>query len=199
MPSSGRWLDAGAVRQWMLPAPVRGWLFDPCSLTLRLQQACCEAGTGGFAVRVLSQRRVRPLRSERILLGMREHEIALVRQVQLMCASQPWVFARTVVPVRSLVGRGRRLACLGNRPLGAMLFADRGVRRGRLQVARLRAGDVVFERAVDGLETIPEEIWGRRSVFHYAGRPLLVNEIFLPDVGHCQSRCQTRSWSRLAA
>jgi len=26
----------------------------------------------------------------------------------------------------------------------------------------------------------PAELWARRTVYHYAGRPLLVNEIFLP-------------------
>ena len=178
---------------------MRAWLFDPCSLTQRLQQACADSGRGGFAVRVLSQCRMRPHRDERRLLGMPEHQLALVRQVHLTCAGQPWVFARTVIPVRSLSGRGRRLACLGNRPLGAMLFADRSVQRGRLQVARLTPGNAVFTSAVSGLVNIPDEIWGRRSVFHYAGRPLLVNEIFLPGVGHCHSRSPLRSRYRQAA
>jgi len=127
------------------------------------------------------------LADERRLLGMREYEYALIRQVYLLCDEQRWVYARTVVPLRSLNGRGRRLASLGNRPLGAMLFADRGVRRGRMQVARLSSGDHVFDQAVSGLSVVPESIWGRRSLFHYAGRPLLVNEIFLPNVGRHQS------------
>jgi chorismate--pyruvate lyase len=168
---------------------MRDWLYDPCSLTQRLQQACADT----FSVRVLAQRRQRPMPDERRLLGMSEREFALVRQVQLCCGDQPWVFARTVVPLGSLAGRGRRLGCLGNRPLGAMLFAAKGVRRSRLQLARLVAGDVIFEKAINGLTMIPEEIWGRRSLFHYAGRPLLVNEIFLPDVGSCQFRPLSRS------
>lgn len=125
--------------------------------------------------------------------------MALIRQVQLLCAGQPWVFARTVIPVRTLSGRGRRLAHLGNRPLGAMLFADSRVQRGRLQVARLTPGNAVFASAVNGLMKVPDDIWGRRSVFHYAGRPLLVSEIFLPDVGRCQSRSPLRSRQRQAA
>jgi len=192
---TGRWQDADAVLRRALPHAMRGWLYDPCSLTQRLQQACAENGAGGFAVRVQSQRRQRPLRSERRLLGMQDHEFALVRQVQLMCAGEPWVFARTVVPLRSLRGRGRRLACLGNRPLGAMLFADKSIRRGRLQVAHVMAGDAIFENAIDGLKVLPEAIWGRRSVFHFAGRPLLVNEFFLPGVACCPAR----SWPRQAA
>jgi chorismate--pyruvate lyase len=67
-----------------------------------------------------------------------------------------------------------------------MLFADRAVRRGRMQVAHLTPGDVVFDQAVAGLAAVPGRVWGRRSLFHYAGGPLLVNEIFLPGVGRCQ-------------
>jgi chorismate-pyruvate lyase len=29
---------------------------------------------------------------------------------------------------------------------------------------------------------LPEAIWGRRSVFYLAHKPLLVNEIFLPGI-----------------
>lgn len=169
---------------------VREWIFDPGSLTLRLQRAC--AGKGIFSVRLLTQHYQRPLRDERRLLGMQDHELALVRQVQLLCAGQPWVFARTVVPLHTLTGRGRRLSSLGNRPLGAMLFADKSVCRSRLQVARLTAGDSIFDSATQGFEKIPVEIWGRRSLFHYAGRPLLVNEIFLPDVGCYPAQYQPR-------
>lgn len=175
-----RWREASQSLRRRLPPAARDWLFDRCSLTTRLQRACRD---GGFAVRVLSQQRLRPLADERRLLGMREYEYALIRQVYLQCDGQRWVYARTVIPLTSLRGCGRRLASLGNRPLGAMLFADRSVRRGRMQVARLMAGDRVFDQAVSGLTVIPEHIWGRRSLFHYAGRPLLVNEIFLPNVG----------------
>lgn len=180
------WREATATLRRRLPPRAQDWLYDRCSLTSRLQRACA-AGDGCFTVRVLSQRRGRPLADERRLLGMREHEYALIRQVYLLCDQQRWVYARTIVPLRSLSGRGRRLAKLGNRPLGAMLFADRSVRRGRMQVARLSPGDHVFDQAVSGLAPVPECIWGRRSLFHYAGRPLLVNEIFLPDVGRCLS------------
>ena len=177
-----------------LPAAMRGWIFDRCSLTSRLQQACFALdGESRFSVRVLSQSRERPLPSERLLLGMRQSDYALVRQVQLQCGDQVWVFARTVVPLRSLRGRAKRLANLGSRPLGAMLFADKSVRRGRMQVARLLPGDTVFNHAIGRMQNVPAEVWGRRSLFHYAGQPLLVNEIFLPGVGRCLPRCGVKS------
>ena len=80
----------------------------------------------------------------------------------------------------SLRGRLQRLAHLGARPLGGMLFADPGLRRGTVQLARIRAGQALHAAATSRLRQTPVEIWGRRSVFRVAGNPLLVSEIFLP-------------------
>ena len=30
----------------------------------------------------------------------------------------------------------------------------------------------------------PDELWARRTLFFYAERPLLVNEVFLPEIVH---------------
>lgn len=154
------------------------WLFDAASLTQRLRQAC----QGRFQVRVVGQGHARPLRDERITLGMRDHEYGLVRMVYLLCNGQPWVFARTVIPLRTLSGAQRRLGCLGTRPLGEVLFADHSMRRSEVEVARIIPGHKVFEIASDGLAKKPQEIWGRRSVFYLQDKPLLVSEIFLPGL-----------------
>lgn len=192
-----QWLDASAALRRRLKTEVRDWLFAAGSLTLRLQLHC--AGKGDFSVRVLKQSRKRPAADERQLLGLRDYQVALVREVQLLCADQVWVFARTVVPLRTLTGRGRRLAALGNRPLGAMLFADKSVCRRRLQVARLTAGNDIFDSAAQVLAEVPRIIWGRRSLFYYQQRPLLVSEIFLPAVISCKSGKKTLSGSARAA
>jgi len=58
-----------------------------------------------------------------------------------------------------------------------MLFADRTMRREAVQVAMLSASDGVNQFAG------PEfPVWGRRSVFRVAGKPLLVSEFFLPEI-----------------
>jgi chorismate--pyruvate lyase len=136
---------------------------------------------GQFRVRVLSQVRGRPRQDEVRALGMRRGGLAVIRQVELLCDEQPWVYARTVIPESSLAGRLRRLDSLGARPLGAMLFADRGMRRGGVELARILSGQALFADAVHGRQPGQKEIWGRRSVFRLARKPLLVSEIFLPD------------------
>lgn len=111
---------------------------------------------------------------------------AWVREVQLLCDRQPWVYARTVVPVTTLTGAQRRLAHLGDRPLGAFLFADPSMSRGPVELAPVSSGQAMFCEAVAGLASEPGEIWARRSVFRVGNKPLLVTEIFLPPVeGMC--------------
>ncbi len=172
------WRPRRHLPQGIVPPNLSSWLFDTTSLTQRLRQAC----HGRFQVRVISEAQVRPLRDERVALRMRGHEGAVVRMVYLLCDGRPWVFARTVIPLRTLSGAQRRLAYLGSKPLGAMLFADKSMRRSEVEVARLAAGCTVFSMATQTLEHKPDEIWGRRSVFYLQNKPLLVSEIFLPDL-----------------
>ncbi len=159
-----------------LAVDLRRALLDRASLTRRVREAC----PGRFTVQVVQQRRRRPTHGEQRLLGMRRGTRALIREVRLCCDEHAWVFARTVIPMSSLVGAQRRLKYLGTRPLGAVLFADPSMRRGAVQLACARAGHVLFDTAVAGLTHRPAQIWGRRSVFHVGGKPLLVSEMFLP-------------------
>lgn len=171
-----RWLPKRRVPASAIPREVQGWLFDRDSLTRRVR-ACCP---GCFRVRVLAQGMCRPMFNERRVLAMADHELGVVRQVQLLCEGRPWVFARTVIPLRTLRGPGRRLAWLGTRPLGEMLFANKTMRRFEVQVARILPDHDLFHAATANLRGKPGEIWGRRSVFHLHDKPLLVSEVFLP-------------------
>jgi chorismate--pyruvate lyase len=115
------------------------------------------------------------------VLGMQHGEMAIVRQVLLLCGGNPWVYARTVIPVTSLRGKLQRLAGLGTRPLGGVLFADPGMRRGIVELAEILPGQAVYAAATGHMRQRPAAIWGRRSVFWISGKPLLVSEILLPD------------------
>lgn len=172
-----RWKPNSRFPPTAIPAELYGWLLDPASLTQRLQQLC----PGCFRVRVLAQTWGVPRLDERRALGMRTGTRAMIRQVQLLCDDIPWVYARTVIPAVSLRGRLKRLARLGTRPLGAMLFADPAMQRGVVELACIRRGEALYADAIHRLRQRPAGIWGRRSVFRITGKPLLVSEIFLPD------------------
>ncbi len=162
-----------------IPAHYLPWLLDTASLTQRLIGAC----DGEFRVRVLDQCWDRPRTEEAQVLDMRPHGRALVRQVHLLCGGRPWVYARTILPRTTLTGAGRRLAHLKSRSLGAVLFADPTMQRGRTEIVRLRPADSLYPLAAQALDSPPAEIWGRRTVFQLRGKSLLVSEFFLPGIG----------------
>lgn len=161
-----------------IPHDLQAWLLDPDSLTKRLQQNCGD----DFQVRVFSQSWHKPALDEALVLGIRHDQWAWLREVHLYCGDTALVFARTVIPHRTLTGRERRLARLGGRPLGAVLFADPHISRSVVELARIPRGSNPFEIAVHPLTRKPREIWGRRSVFYLGNKPLLVSEIFLPAI-----------------
>lgn len=173
-----QWRPAASYRHTSIPGELRDWLLDADSLTRRILRQCDH-----FRVRVAAQYRQRPMLSEAQNLGIRPQVQGLVRQVHLLCNERPWVFARTFIPLKTLHGKERRLAYLGNRPLGAYLFARPDMHRGEIEIACIRAGQPLYELALAGTSHRPEQIWGRRSIFYLSGKPLLVSEIFLPDLG----------------
>lgn len=175
------WHVASRLHRRDVPESVLRWLLDPASLTLRIQSAC----PGCFRVEVLFQGWAQPQHNEARELGMRTGSWGFVREVHLLCDGRPWVFARTVIPRTTLTGPRRRLTRLKTRPLGAVLFADPSMQRGPVEIARLTPCDKLFPSAIQHLAQQPGMIWGRRSLFTLGGKPLLVSEIFLPDIPPC--------------
>lgn len=117
-----------------------------------------------------------------MLLGMRSHERALLREVCLMCDGKPVVFAHSVLPRRSLRGAWRGLGRLGRRPLGEALFANPAVVRTPLAYRKLLPGHALYQRAIAVLKSRPPCLWARRSVFMLDGVTIMVTEVFLPEV-----------------
>lgn len=113
---------------------------------------------------------------------MRGRQHAWVREVTLLCEDMPVVHARSVIPRAALRGRFRRLRRLGARPLGELLFTEKGVVRGRMQLIRVTLRDRLYVRASRRAAPAPQEFWGRRSLYYIASTPLLVAEIFLTDM-----------------
>ncbi|QQD18245.1 chorismate lyase [Spongiibacter nanhainus] len=167
-----RWRSASQFVLDTPPPGVAGWLLDRGSLTAHLRRV----SGGQFHVQVLRQRWGLPQLSERQLLGMGDREWGLIREVLLCCHGEPWVYARSVLPAKSLCGRLRRLRRLDNRPLGHLLFSEPSMERIPYQIARFGADQLPLQ----GLDS-SAQMWGRRSCFLLQGRPIMVSEIFLPS------------------
>lgn len=162
-----RWFSRSQRFASAPPADLETWLFDPASLTKRLQRK----SHGQFRVEVHQQRWQKPRLDEALALGIPPSQWALVREVTLWGNNEPWVQARSVLPLKTIQGKTRYLAHLGSRPLGAALFKEPTLQRSPLQYA------------------FRKPLWGRRSVFVVRNKPVLVAEYFLPALLNSTQGC----------
>lgn len=147
------------------PLRIRPWLLAQGSLTQQLR----DFAGGQFRVLPLHESLQHPKADEIKQLRIKPSQRVWVREVLLYGnASEPWVHARSVMPLRTLQGSGRRLKLLKNRSLGSVLFERGGVQlvpkyqlRESREVAKLNEG------------------WTRRTTYVWHNKSLLVQETFL--------------------
>jgi chorismate lyase len=167
--------------QWlkkpMLAKALQPWLIDNGSLTARLQQRYQP-----FTVKPVAVKYAKPIQDEAALLHLPAHKTALIREVLLMGNLQPVVFAHSVLPRASLRGAWNGLGRLGNKPLGATLFANPKVKRTPLSYKKLSAHHKLYQHATAHLAIKPTHLWARRSIFSLNCARILVTEIFLPQL-----------------
>ena len=170
-PADPAWRDLDTIPSGQLPPRSHDWLLDEGSLTERL----IAASGGDFRVERLSQCWQQPLLSERRLLGLPGRQRALIREVVLRCREEPWIYARSVIPSSTLTGSLRHLRHLQNQSLGALIFQQPTLQRGKFQLVLLPAhSDYVHEQVRQ-----EQAAWARRSRFLIEGKPLSVSEVFL--------------------
>jgi chorismate--pyruvate lyase len=156
---------------------LKSWLTDDGSLTRRIEQRCER-----FSVTLLRQLDTAPAHDERRMIGVQGSADCVVREVSLNCSDRPVIFAHSVLARKALHGAWRIVGGMGRRPLGAALFSDPRIHRHPLHFRQLRQGDELYYRACNLLHHAPAGLWARRSLFVSHGEPLLVTEVFLPDI-----------------
>jgi chorismate lyase len=156
---------------------IRRWLQDNGSLTLRIQQRCA-----GFKVQNLYDGLLPAAFDETAVLGLPPRAKAYAREVFLLADGKPVVFAHSVVAAKHLNHAWQPLQHLGSRSLGTLLFTHPLVRRMPLHYRALSAAHPLYRRAAQVLDAPPQKLWARRSLFTLHDAPLLVTEIFLPDI-----------------
>ena len=158
-------------------AALAPWLQDHGSLTQRIQQRCQD-----FSVRPQCNGLARIAFDEAALLGISPHQLAWSREVFLYADGQPVVFAHSACARQHLRGAWTSIQTLGNKPLGAVLFAHPLVERQPLRYRALHAHHPLYRSAVAALDIAPDRLWARRSLFYLHDAPLLVTEVFLPEI-----------------
>jgi chorismate--pyruvate lyase len=152
------------------------WLHDRGSLTQRIQQRCDR-----FAVSPVRSGLARIAYDEATLLDIAPHQLAYSREVFLHADGKPVVFAHSTTACEHLRGAWKAMNGLGNRSLGSLLFTHPLVMRQPLHFKPLRAHHPLY-RSASQMGVAPGTLWARRSLFTLHGAPLLVTEVFLPEI-----------------
>jgi chorismate--pyruvate lyase len=172
---SAQWQNAGS---YLLKQGLRDWLLDADSLTARLKRHCQV-----FHVEVLGQH-TEPCHALEANADIAANEAVLVREVLLYCDGIAQVFARSLLPLASLTGDQHQLAHIGNQPLGQVLFANKLLSRGNIEVAcfdqQSSVAKLAKSLALPSPQKENEHLWGRRSLFQIQHKPIMVAEVFLP-------------------
>jgi chorismate--pyruvate lyase len=167
-----QWYSLNSRTRALIPYHRLVDILDTSSLTQRL----ILASEGNFRVNVVKQGWQLPTFSERCRLKLRNREYALIREVELVCKGEVWVFARSVIPRSTLSGSLKHLENLGDRPLGASLFKEPSLERTHFEICQINNVSQLahFSKLLGN-----ENAWGRRSVFRLQGKQVLVSEIFM--------------------
>ena len=174
------WQDKSAIDIATIDRRLGASLFQTGSLSRYLQAQC----RGAFRVQPEAETWQRPLPDEAARLSQSADETAFIRAAWLKSGEQRLVYARTVIPKTTLARTGDRLTRLGARPLGEVLFAE-GARRSPLRYARLPPDAALARLLQDQGQAMTEVPWARQSLFHLQDAPLLITEVFLPELTAC--------------
>jgi chorismate--pyruvate lyase len=163
--------------QWLkkpfLCQPYHAQLIDNGSLTVYLQQRYDD-----FQVKFVRSFQEKAISEEAKLLGFKTCQHVLIREVILVGNRKPVIYAHSVLPLTSLRGEWLGLRYLGNKPLGAALFANPKVKRTPLTFKKLSRYHPLYKHAAKHLVHQPEFLWARRSIFSLNCAKILVTEIF---------------------
>lgn len=165
------------LKKPMMSGLYHHWLIDINSLTMRLQQRYAN-----FAVKPVLVEYAKPFLDETSPLAISLRKSALIREVELLGNNHVVVFAHSVLPRKSLRGAWLGLSHLGNKPLGATLFANPQVKRGPLCYKKLSRRHLLYQHATKNLPIKPPYLWARRSVFTLNHANIMVTEVFLPQL-----------------
>ncbi len=124
----------------------------------------------------------KPHTDESSHLRLPNYEYILSRDVHLLSNGVPVVFAHSILPRQSLRGAWLGLRHIGNKSLGASLFANPKVRRTALEFKKLSVNHPLYQSATAHLQVKPPLLWARRSIFTLNQARIMVTEVFLPQL-----------------
>ncbi len=170
------WRGAADLADCQVDEILRAWLQDGGSLTRRLRRI----GGRQFRLEVLAEGWEQAREEDMRLLSCTSGRVR-VRRVRLSAGGSQLVYASTRMPPQTLA-RHPWLGRLGMKPLGEALANRTDVERTPFEFAEISSQDPLLCEAVTGTGISPGKLWTRRSLFFIGDLPILVYEVFLPDL-----------------
>ena len=174
------WNRVGSGEIHRAPREWQPWLSDTGSLTQRIEKAIGQK----LEVRVLRDYSQSLNKDESRYFHFRIRRCR-VREVFLCANNVPLVIAHSVIPTLSSSGSNHAILRLGKKPLGAVLFAKtrkHSKPKPPREIARLDKSSALWQKCSRYLPEISSPLWARRTLYSLKGHPILVNEIFLPEL-----------------
>jgi len=175
--NTNNWQPLTPHTQNLIPQELHSWLIDTGSLTAKLRNLC-----NSFSVHLLQQRERKAFPHESTLLELADNKQLIDREVQLYCDEIPVVYARSLIPVRAISDRFKDLDNMGERPLGEKIFSDPQLNRSPIEWCAMNSENPNFGNACRNVTRTPARLYGRRSLFYGAAKPIMISEFFLPGI-----------------
>ncbi len=177
---ASRWQDITDRHHLQVPARVRDWIGLRSSMTARIHAVADTR----IDVEVLRQATGRLHDDERPFFTDQPGRYGTVREVCLSADGVPLLMARTVLTSRRLRDHPT-IRELGNHALGSLLFAGgKASPWTAREMIHLDAHSPLFALVRRRHRGVQARYWARRTLFWLFDEPLLVTEIFLPDLIH---------------
>jgi chorismate--pyruvate lyase len=176
------WNRVGSGEIHRAPLKWQAWLSDTGSLTQKIEQVIGQK----LEVQVLRDC-PQSLNSDESRYFHFRIRRCRVREVLLCCNGTPLVMAHSVIPTLSSSGSNHRILRLGKKPLGAVLFARERQHckpKPPRDIARLDKQSALWKKCFKNYSKLSSPLWARRTLYRLKGHPILVNEIFLPELLH---------------
>jgi len=173
-----QWQSPDGFHADLAQSQLKDWLYDSGSFMQRLK----IHGIEDAKIEVLSQNWQFPTPDEKYELNLPDRTYVLAREVYIKNDEQVLMFARTIFPRQTLTGAEKQFRQLKSQSLGSKLFTEPSMMRTPFEFAFISAGSRWYEKAVQCLAQPIASLWGRRSIFFIKEKPLLLTEIYLPDM-----------------
>lgn len=180
--AEAHWETVDSVSDLHGDPDMREWLEHSGSLTRRLRRV----GGRDLNLEVLGEDWEQSADDDVSMLGSAAGRVR-VRRVRISAQGAPLVFACTRMPPETLA-RHPWLGRLGRKPLGEALADRTDVTRTPFEFAALPASHPMVRDALKNTDITPGKMWSRRSLFLISESPILVYEIFLPDLASLGDR-----------